>query len=84
MLVETITRRNMLSTADIHKKLRNRNLKYTQSKHQASNMEAMKIFEFMITKLANHKDTTFRMILKKQKQTNAEKPTLQEPNVLKS
>jgi hypothetical protein len=39
----------MLSTADIHKKLRNRNLKYTQSKHQVSNMEAMKIFEFMIS-----------------------------------
>jgi hypothetical protein len=35
MLEETKTSTNMLSTADIHKKLGNRNLKYTQYKHQA-------------------------------------------------
>jgi hypothetical protein len=38
----------------------------------------------MITKPANHNDTLFRNDFKKQKQTNIENPTLQEPKVVKS
>jgi hypothetical protein len=43
MLEETKTRTNMLSAADIDKKLHNRNLKYTSSKHQESNTKQWKL-----------------------------------------
>jgi hypothetical protein len=65
MLEETKTRTKMLSTADIHKKLGNRNLKYTSSK---------------ITVKIQHLEDDF----KKQKQTNVENSTLQQPKVVKS
>jgi len=46
--------------------------------------KATETFKLMITKPANHKDTTFGNDFKKQKQTNIENPTLQEPKVVKS